>query len=162
MHTRPIRKSLAVVPSGQPGRPVRRHGGTVLRRQTSLARERGWFRKHSGPRGEEYLGYFRAAGRRFEGKATVTAAGAELYVRNIPPELSYHSHRDCFMARKDGWFWVHHDRNSTLDSAILEIEAILTEAITKYGHLPSPPRGSRRTRTHVITFSLRQLINLFK
>jgi len=109
---------------------VRRHdGGTVNRIQRSLASERQWTQAGKGPAGTHYEGYFVASGRRFPGKATLSRSDLDLFVRNVPEGLKRHPEWQCFRARSDGWFWVHHTRQASLDAAILEIEAIFTEAI---------------------------------
>lgn len=121
-HPRPTVRSLK-----------RRHGGTVIRRQTSIIAERGWTKKSKGKLGHEYRGFFHANGERFPGKATVGRSSLEIYIRDLPPELFQHSHADCFMPRSRGWYWVHHTQPGSLDSGILEIEAILNEALTGTG-----------------------------
>ena len=114
-------------------------GGTVQRIKRTLALERRWTIVEKGPRGTEHHGFFHAGGKRFQGKATVSNSSIDVFVRGVPPGLRLHKERHCFHLRSDGWYWVHHNRHASLDAAILEIEAILTECL----HLTSeiPPKG---------------------
>ena len=141
MKTKPVRvvRQRSPSPSANPtpspyekGGLRRNRGGIVRRIQRALSLERGWRKKGTGPGGVKYEGYFHAAGMKHHGKATVSRTSIDIYLRHPPPELQLHRHWHCFTPRKDGWFRVHHTRQGSLDSAILEIEAILTECRPRY------------------------------
>jgi hypothetical protein len=104
-------------------------GGTVQRIQRTLALERRWTIASNGPQGTEYRGNFHAHARRIPGKAIVSRSAIDVFVRDVPSGLKKHREWLCFRPRSDGWFWVHHTKHASLDAAILEIEAILTESI---------------------------------
>jgi hypothetical protein len=104
-------------------------GGTVQRIQRTLALERRWSIASKGTQGTEYHGHFHAKDRRIPGKAILSRSAIDVFVRGVPAGLKKHREWECFRPRSDGWFWVHHTKHGSLDAAILEIEAILTESI---------------------------------
>ena len=112
-----------VIPNAQ-----RRHGGTVQRCQNSLSKERRWNVVKTDAAGKHYDGFFLARGKWYPGKATVSRSSIKLQLRHPPQGLRFHKHWPCFTAKRDGWFTVHHNRQASLEAAILELECILTEA----------------------------------
>ena len=138
----------------------RRNGGTVQRGHNSLEKERRWSVIRTDAAGKHYEGYFLARGKWYPGKATVSRSSIKLQLRHPPQGLRFHKHWPCFTAKRDGWFTVHHNRQASLEAAILELECILTEASRSTSSTPGI--GSRQQEVLTGNAWTRILHYLFK
>lgn len=123
----------------------RANGGRVVRKQESMHSKRGWAKTASDSRGDHYQGCFLANGKQFPGKATVTRSRLDLYIRNIPQRMGGHIHAACFSPRSGGWYQIHYVGRGNLDSGILEIENILTDAMKRNDFTPELAEEEAKT-----------------
>lgn len=111
------------------GIPLRRGAPLLLRhRLPSLSVEKGWQQRHDG-----HWGFYRAAGRRWQGWIREPYPGGyEAYIWHPPlRELDRNTeHRRCFMEpQPDGRYTIHFwEMPASLDHAVNVIEMVLKEA----------------------------------
>ena len=92
--------------------------------------ETGWH-----PEGRRLIGYYRTPFGSFEGYIERWRTGEpKFYIVRPPRELRDCEHWVCFRARGSGHYWVHFGQKPrTPDTGIVEIERILTEALSPSG-----------------------------
>ncbi len=124
-------------PADVPAAPtVRRHAPITVRPVANLPlwQEKGWRQARPGV----IIGEFQAAGRRWRGQIEMPYRDAYQAFIWHPPlrELDMHPHRACFQRNGHGpdCYHVHYgSMPSSLDHAITTVEAVLAEAVTRYG-----------------------------
>lgn len=109
-------------------RSIRSNATTSVapRRSVPYWKKRGW-RKSNGA----IVGHFKTSHGRFRGRIEdYDTDNPQLYIYDPPPELSSHSHWQCFMPRKGDEFFVHFVNNGPLDlaSAIEKVEEAIDES----------------------------------
>lgn len=124
--TNPIMKSVQ-----------RRPPPKVKRDERSVVEKNGW--KHVNTVSswftdkEEWEGWFRTPYGSWRGKATIKSGKVAGFIFNPPMEaIRLTEQAGCFVARGEGWFWVH--TNNTvrdLSSEIVEIENIICEGFRR-------------------------------
>jgi len=90
--------------------------------------EMGW-----QPRGKRLEGFYRTQVGSYQGYIDKwQSREPRFHIVSPPTELRQHSHWACFRPRGNGLFWVHFAHTpSGVDAGIVEIETVLSEALTR-------------------------------